>query len=480
MRRQFLANLSFLVLLNLIIKPVYIFGIEVSVQNAVGAEVYGLFFTLLNSAYLFQIVNDFGIQIYHNRQVASDRSELQRLFGGLLQLKLILAGIFVLLVLAFTFIAGYGAWWHLTLPIVVNLALVSLILYLRSGISGLGHYRTDSLLSVMDKLFMILVCGALLLTLPDFEITHFIYAQMGSLLVTALIAFIILRSRHAVRITRIGRQQIVALVRAAGPYALAVFLMSIYTRVDGVMIEQLAPDGQYQAGLYAAGYRLLDAANMFAFLFAVLLLPMFSRLMNDRVALLRLLGQGFRLMWCVTVGVGVVCYFFRIPVMELLYAEADREWGAVFGLLILSFIGVGLMYVFGTLVTATGNLRRLNQFYLCFALFNIACNFILIPRFGAWGAAMATLTTQSLVAVVLVAYVSTSFQWSFHRQVLRLLLFAGGVTGMAFLTRMLVSHVPWIACMVLALLFALAWALITRLVSIDEVRGLLRPGQTPH
>ena len=72
MARRFIANLSVLIILNLLIKPIYVFGIEVSVQNAVGAETYGLYFALLNTAYLLQIINDFGLQIYNNRLVALD------------------------------------------------------------------------------------------------------------------------------------------------------------------------------------------------------------------------------------------------------------------------------------------------------------------------------------------------------------------------------------------------------------------------
>ena len=91
MVRQFLANLSVLVLLNLIIKPLYILGIEVAVQNAVGATTFGLFFALINSAYLLQIFNDFGLQIYNNRLVAIDRAQIASSFRAILRLKFFLS-----------------------------------------------------------------------------------------------------------------------------------------------------------------------------------------------------------------------------------------------------------------------------------------------------------------------------------------------------------------------------------------------------
>jgi len=58
MKRAFASNLVLLLGINFLIKPLYIFGIDREVQNAVGPEQYGLFFALLNLTYLFQIVND--------------------------------------------------------------------------------------------------------------------------------------------------------------------------------------------------------------------------------------------------------------------------------------------------------------------------------------------------------------------------------------------------------------------------------------
>ena len=70
MRKNFITNIGFLLLLNLLVKPFWILGIDRSVQNAIGAEAYGTYFALFNFAFLFQVVLDFGINNYNNRQIA--------------------------------------------------------------------------------------------------------------------------------------------------------------------------------------------------------------------------------------------------------------------------------------------------------------------------------------------------------------------------------------------------------------------------
>jgi hypothetical protein len=66
------------------------------------------------------------------------------------------------------------------------------------------------------------------------------------------------------------------------PYALLSLLMTFYTRLDVVLIRQLIPDGDIQNGIYASAYRLLEAANMMAALVAMLLLPMFSKMIASK------------------------------------------------------------------------------------------------------------------------------------------------------------------------------------------------------
>ena len=70
MQRDFLFNILLLVLINVLIKPFFIFGIDLNVQNQAAAGAYGLYFALLNWTFLFQILNDFGLQNFNSRLVS--------------------------------------------------------------------------------------------------------------------------------------------------------------------------------------------------------------------------------------------------------------------------------------------------------------------------------------------------------------------------------------------------------------------------
>jgi O-antigen/teichoic acid export membrane protein len=84
MQRKFLNNLMLMVLLNLLVKPLAIFGIDATVQNRIGAEEYGLYFSLLNFAYFFNIILDLGITNYNTKYVAQYPHLVKRYMGKIL------------------------------------------------------------------------------------------------------------------------------------------------------------------------------------------------------------------------------------------------------------------------------------------------------------------------------------------------------------------------------------------------------------
>ncbi|MBC8173050.1 MAG: polysaccharide biosynthesis C-terminal domain-containing protein, partial [Chitinophagales bacterium] len=189
------------------------------------------------------------------------------------------------------------------------------------------------------------------------------------------------------------------------PFALLTFLMTVYYRIDAVMIERmLGEQGEIQAGIYASGYRLLDACNILGFMFAALLLPMFSRMLEQKNAIKPLLDLSHNIMWiCAVIG-GITFLFYRREITQLLYVEADAYYAEVFGWLMVSFICISMVYIYGTLLTANGSLKILNKIALGGMIMNILLNLFLIPKYKATGAAMATVITQVFVLGVHILY----------------------------------------------------------------------------
>jgi len=159
MQKKFLTNLGLLLFLNLLVKPFWVLGIDRSVQNAVGAEDFGFYFSILNFSFLFNILLDFGVTNFNNRNIAQNSQLLNKHFSGILILKILLAVIYFTVTFSIGLIIGYNsAQFQMLAWVAFNQFLLMFILYLRSNISGLLMFKTDSVISVLDRLLMILFC----------------------------------------------------------------------------------------------------------------------------------------------------------------------------------------------------------------------------------------------------------------------------------------------------------------------------------
>jgi O-antigen/teichoic acid export membrane protein len=404
MQRKFLSSLVLIVLLNLLVKPFYILGIDAEVQNRVGEEVYGNYFSLLNFSFLLNILLDLGITNYNTRNISQHPQLLAKHFFKILSLRMSLFFLYASFTLLSGLFIGYSqSEFYLLSILMVNQFLVAIIQFSRSNFAGLHLFKTDALISILDRGLLILFCSLLLwgnILGDEFNIEWFVYAQTLAYGIAAFVAVFMLSSKVGRIQLQLKKTFSVAILKQSFPYALLIFLMMMYTRVDAVMIERMLVDGDKQAGVYAQGFRILDAVNMFALLFAGLLLPIFSRLIRQKKTVKSMMELALRILISVSFIAGILGYWFQDELMQLRYPTANDASAETFGFLILSFIPISITYVFGTLLTANGSLKYLNGMAIFGVVLNILLNFLLIRQLEVVGAAIATLITQTITAAI--------------------------------------------------------------------------------
>jgi O-antigen/teichoic acid export membrane protein len=404
MQKKFLSNLILIVLINLLVKPLAIFGIDATVQNRLGADVYGLYFSLLNLSFLFNIVLDLGINNFTTRNIAQYPFLVGRYWGRVIGLRLMLFILYAAITLTVGLVAGYDSNAMKMLGVLVfNQLLVTFIAYIRSHFGGLHLFRTDAFISVLDRLLLIIICGTLLFTTlfdVSFTIEWFIWIQTICYGITLITAFILLVIKAGIPKVRFNRAFSMVIIRKSFPYALLILLMMIYTRTDSIMIERLHSNGAHEAGIYAQGFRLLDALFLFGMLFTNLLLPIFARMIADRSREIgELLATSRDLLVGGAILIGFVCHMNAERILSLIYSNDLEESLLSFRLLMWVFVAMSLNLIYGTFLTAGGNLRVLNIISLIGVMFNIMLNLAMIPEHGAEGAALATLITQVLTSL---------------------------------------------------------------------------------
>ena len=469
-RREFILNISFLLLANLLIKPVYVLFIERDFQNQAGNETWGLYFTLFSLSMIPQILLDFGMTSYINQRVSSERTSTFELWKNTAWLRPLFALVFLVLYLLL-------AWNHiqsqpvLVMGIAFNQILLAGLLYVRAFVSGLGHYRLDSLFSVSDKLLFIVLA---LFVSPSFEgqpIYTFLSIQFISLVIplTAVLFWFWFKTRPGIRIGTLPAA--LGILRQCLPYAGIFILMVLFSRMEPVWLTWLRSDGARQSGIYAAAYRLLDAANMLGFLFAGILMPMFAHATGQKLWAQRqsLFDLAWKLMIVTSALIAIPLAFRHRYVMQVLYTDPVED---ILHLTILNLIPLTINYLLSTLLTAAKEAGAMNRLFLISIGINVAGHLLTTRIYGAAGAAGVALVTQIMTSFLLTGLILYRKIIRFHWKHLGILVTVLSVAVLAgFLVRVL-GLPSWAAILIHALVL-LVFVLATKLLPLAQLFRLV-------
>ncbi|MEP7264145.1 MAG: oligosaccharide flippase family protein [Bacteroidota bacterium] len=481
MQKKFITNFFFLIFMNILIKPFWIFGIDRVVQNTTGAAEYGLYSSLLSFSFLLNILLDLGITNYNVRNIAQHSHLLKKHFSSIVVLRILLAVIYIGISLIAGWIMDYDSRrLSILLILLFNQVLASFTLYLRSNISGLQLFKTESIISVLDRTLMIIFCSVLLWSgwfSKSFPIEYFVWAQTLAYFLTAIITFIIVAKKAKFNKLSWNLQFFLVILKQSYPFAILILLMGFYTNVDSVMIERLLPDGAFQAGIYAQARRLMDAANQFPYLISILLLPMFSSMIRKKEFVEDLVELSFSIIAIPSIILMALSVFYNEQLMTALYHQHVKESALILRVIMNCFLAFSSVYIFGTLLTANGSLRYLNYIALGGMILNISLNYYYIPIYGPLGAAMVALVTQYITAGAQMLLVHHIFKftyrwWLFSRYAL--------FTASTFILFSFLQTLPikWIFSCIAGVLLSIALSFAFFLIRPRSIIRLIRqPGQ---
>lgn len=175
---------------------------------------------------------------------------------------------------------------------------------------------------------------------------------------------------------------------------LSAFFIFIYHRMDQVMLFHA--QGAGGTGLYAAGVRLVESLQIIPLALMSSLLPLLSSLsqaMPDRFVRVYRLSFKYLLMFIIPVAVGASIYSQTI--MAFFFGRQYVLAATAFSILMFAEIFVFLGIVNNTILVAANKQYLDPVFTGSSVVMNVVLNFVLIPKFGLTGAAVASLAAYA-------------------------------------------------------------------------------------
>ena len=472
MSKKFASSVIILVLVNLLVKFVWIFGVERGIQLQVGFENYGLYYSLFNFTAILSVIAEGGLSNFLVRSVATDEQKQQHTFW----LKIILSAIYILAVFVLGQILGYPkSYFKLLFILSIYQMLFSFLTYLRAFLKANQLFKADTFFSVFDRMLLVFLFIPLLYTRLPFNVDIYFFAlsQVLALSLSIITCGVILYKNNCINASTFKFEFNWDDFKKIMPYTLFAFLVLAYYKVDSVMLEKLLPNGKVESGVYAAAYRLLDASNLLPILFASLFLPILSKNLSNPSALKKLIDLSFETLISWALILAFSCWFYRFQLMQLFYGEANSEYlSTIFGILMLCAPLITIYYIFSTVLTAENQLKTLNSIAAVGLVLNVVLNLYMIPNYQALGAAIATLITLMVTGFSYFLFALKKVESAFSsKQTLKIIC----LTAMLCLTGLGLQYVSinWMLCFIAFVSLGSIYTFSLRLISLKRFLELL-------
>lgn len=200
------------------------------------------------------------------------------------------------------------------------------------------------------------------------------------------------------------RELVRRLAREALPLGLSAIAVAIYYYSDTLMLRPL--HGEEEVARYATAYRLMTFGLMVPVLFSQVVFPIFTRCRQKSVELLREVMRASAFYLALLGALGFAILFGLAPdLLAAVYGEPYRDASPGLEVLAAAMLCVYLTYPHTTALIASGHAADFTRITAVAAVLNVVANLLVLPRYGAAGAAATTLFTEGFVLVASVVVV---------------------------------------------------------------------------
>lgn len=368
------------------------FCVIVYVARKLGANQFGvLVFTAAFVSY-FKLLTDWGVTTLAIRDIAREKRLTQEYAGSITVIGLFFSVIAFLILFIITKLLHFSQLKN-QLILLYGIAFFPTVLNLSWVFNAHEKMEYQGLLQVVGAIFYFIGAFLFLYYLPSAIVIPLAYIA-SSLIVSLISLLLFLRFFGKPRL-KIDLNYWKNFIISALPFGASLIATLIYYNFDTIMLSFMK--GDTVVGRYNAAYKIIFVLLALVTFYAQAIFPIFSQRSKVYLAeLSSIFRQSVKLIVVVSIPL-VVGGMMLAPVLISTFFGAEYANAIpAFQILICSitFAYLGRIYYTGLLSCEKQSIYL--RIVILSAAINLVLNFILIPPFSLYGAAIATLTTEAL------------------------------------------------------------------------------------
>lgn len=355
-----------------------------------GAGIYGGFVLTTSIFLLLDALADFGSRAIGVREASKNPEKAEEIFAQLTGLRLILANIgFVIgVILIFTFPGFAEIKWE---------ALISLLMIFFTSIAGSLEivFQTRmkmDLKTIMDVSFPLIFLISILIWPGTLKLIWVMVLYLLARILSLMVGQKLVKWKITFKIEKMGYW-----LKELWPMGVYLIIFTAYDRaLDSMMISKFL--GLKEVAWYGLSYKIYNSLVQPAYFFVASVFPLLSSQIEGKKKLfLKSLG-----LILVVLLIGAPILSGMAPWMIQILGGMDYMPSVgVLRILIWAMVFAYVNHLLGFSLIAKRGQKSILFIGLCSLTFNILGNFWAIPRYGINGAALVTVYTEMLSAILL-------------------------------------------------------------------------------
>ena len=396
---KYSKNISWLVLERLLRMLVGLF-VNIWLARYLAPTQYGLLNYAQSFVYLFAIFATLGLDSVVVRELVENKYEKNIILGTSLTLKLIASFIMFPLLYLFIYALGINDYASTLIYIIAFSSIFQSFSVIDSYYQSLVQSKyivivniIAMLLSSIMKIILILISAPLI----AFAIAYTIDA---AILMALLVLMYIKNTGTKVIIWRFDFSFSKYLIKEAWPMWLSGILIAIYAKTDQLMIQEML--GSEDVGLYVSAVKLND---ILSFIPAIICASVFPAIINahsvSKIIYMKRINYLYSLMIWLSLFIALASYILAPYIFKFTFGNEYLKSIDTFKMLVWSNIFVFFLTAWAKYVMVEKKQKYLLYFDILAVIINIGLNLILIPAYGIYGAAIATVLAVPLSQIII-------------------------------------------------------------------------------
>jgi len=390
-----IANNTAVLLISQAIGKVLHFILAIFVARYLGVALFGKYAFAISFTLLFSVLADMGLNILIVREVSRDRSKASTYLGITLIIKSILALIAFIIIIVIINLMHYPSE---TITAVYIAAFALAFNTITSTLTTVYQaFERMEYAAIVNVLVAALRLG---LTVLVIFYRYGLYEIMTVYLLQSIVnltinAFIVPKKFVKPKFTldtKLGFN----LLKAAIPVGLAGIFVTIYYRIDTVMLSFMKGDAV--VGWYNAAYNLIFGLMFIQSSFNLAIFPILSRLFNSSMnSFRRVYERAFKYLFYTGLPIAVGVTLLAERIILLIYGQEYLNATGALQILIWALAFIFVNGLLGNTLVATNQQKRATCIIGGAAILNVILNVLMIPSLSYKGAAIATVASEMFV-----------------------------------------------------------------------------------